>query len=174
MRTATAVLPNVAPADADTSPGLPKSPVASSGSGISVRSAIAGTSISIWRRNNAAARATGLPSCSMARFTRRTLRPRPDCTLTRSGAIGTGRIKSTVNRPQIRRVSATVASATWASNAAGAPPCWASGSHGPRARVVGTNQSPSATKTLAGCSLVMTKPAATHVQHYAPTRQQPS
>ena len=61
----------------------------------------------------------------------------------RSGTSGTGRSSSIVSRATCVAGRARTARPRRASSAAGAPPCCAFGSHGPRASSVGTNRSPS-------------------------------
>ena len=60
-----------------------------------------------------------------------------------SGAIGTAPIRSSVRRAQRIGTGLGTRSTARAISAAGAPPCSARGSHGPRAAGPGTNVSPS-------------------------------
>ena len=65
-----------------------------------------------------------------------------------SGAIGIGRRNSKPRRAISRSEPGSIRSNADVRSAAGAPPCRARGSHGPRACSVGMNRSPSAMKTL--------------------------
>ena len=103
------------------------------------------------RMRSARARASSVPLAAwwMAASTSCTLRPgRTTSERTTSGSMGMGRSSSTVMRATAIATpsGASARSTARASRADGGPPCMAVGSHGPRARAVGTSVSPSGTK----------------------------
>ncbi|MCY1368362.1 hypothetical protein D9M69_553380 [compost metagenome] len=75
--------------------------------------------------------------------TRTVAREACDCVRVVSGATGTGFTSSSVSRASCQPGPGAARSAMWASKAAGAPPCCARGSQGPRESASGSHASPS-------------------------------
>ena len=113
--------------------------------------AASGTATASRRRRTARARqTTRSPAVTVASTSCRRRPGRTTSAATVSGASGTAARNSTVSRASSIGPGASSASTARASSAAGAPPCSASGSHGPRAWPVGTNASPSGNEDRGG------------------------